>query len=158
MPAVTGIYWTDAGYAECRAHLVNPSWRPGDLAEPAVKAGVILTGPVDCDACREARPWRGGGGRDICTPRARPGWPSIHRPRPPLRGRPGVPGPLDKSTSASGRTGTATCPAPPPACTSAAGRRNLARHNGFFRVTADGTIEPLDSAKAAICTAAEETP
>ena len=56
MPAVTGIYWTDTGYAECRAHLVNLSWRPGDLAEPAVKAGVILTGPVDCDACREARP------------------------------------------------------------------------------------------------------
>ena len=94
---------------------------------------------------------------DICTPEGKTWLARITGPDPRFGVAREFLAPVDKSTSASGRTGTATYLAAPGVYERREGRRNLARHNGFFRVTADGTIEPLDSAKAAV-TAAEETP
>jgi len=58
--------------------------------------------------------------------------------------------PAERNTSRSGRTGTLTYVTGPGIYERREGRHSLKHRNGFFRVTADGTIEPLESAKAAL--------
>ena len=57
----------------------------------------------------------------------------------------------ERSTSRSGRTGTLTYVVSP-GCVRAPWKAAAAleHQNGFFRVTADSTVEPLESAKAAL--------
>lgn len=53
LPAeITGIYWTDTQVAECRVHLLDPSWASAVDGSDAL-TGIVLTGEVDCLLCRE---------------------------------------------------------------------------------------------------------
>jgi hypothetical protein len=50
----SGVYWTDTGYTECRPHLTDPSWTPGDWDQDfQAPIGIVLTGALVCDACTE---------------------------------------------------------------------------------------------------------
>lgn len=62
----------------------------------------------------------------------------------------------ERSTSRSGRTGQATYLAGPGVYERHEGRRSLRHQNGFFRVTEEGEVVPLDSAKDAVAAAAGE--
>jgi hypothetical protein len=51
---LSGVYWTDTGYTECRPHLTDESWTPGDWDQDQnARLGVVLTGAIACDACTE---------------------------------------------------------------------------------------------------------
>lgn len=55
LPArLTGVRWVDTDWTECRAHLLDASWS-FVIADDDPAEGEILTGAVDCDACRERR-------------------------------------------------------------------------------------------------------
>jgi hypothetical protein len=49
----SGVYWADTDYTECRPHLTDPSWRPDNLQESGERTGVVLTGPIVCNACED---------------------------------------------------------------------------------------------------------
>ena len=48
----TGVYWTDTAWTECRDHLQDPSWTAA-VDQSDVPTGIVLTGNVECDMCRE---------------------------------------------------------------------------------------------------------
>jgi hypothetical protein len=50
----TGVRWEDTEWTECRDCLLSWSWAE-QVDRSDAKAGIILTGPVECDACAEAR-------------------------------------------------------------------------------------------------------
>lgn len=87
---------------------------------------------------------------DICTPEGKTWMARITGPD----ARWGVArqflNPVDKNTSRSGRTGMATYLLEPGVYERREGRNRLRGNNGFFRVTDDGEIVDLDSAKAAL--------
>lgn len=87
---------------------------------------------------------------DICTPEGKTWLARITGPDP----RYGVARefirPVEQSTSRSGKTGTALYLIGPGIYERHEGRRSLRDHNGFFRVTGDGQVESLASAKAAV--------
>lgn len=47
-----GVHWADTDWTECRAHLEDPSWSTF-VTPNAEREGIVLSGEVDCDACRE---------------------------------------------------------------------------------------------------------
>jgi hypothetical protein len=50
----TGVWWEDTEWTECRDHLLSWSWAEAAPRSDA-KTGIILTGPVGCNACAEER-------------------------------------------------------------------------------------------------------
>lgn len=58
--------------------------------------------------------------------------------------------PVSRTTSRSGRTGQCEYLVGPGVYEQHKGRRSLRHQNGFFQVTSDGEIVPLESASAAL--------
>jgi hypothetical protein len=87
---------------------------------------------------------------DLCTPEGKTWLAEITGPDPQYGVARRFLRAAERSTSRSGRTGTITYVAGPGVYERREGRRSLKHQDGFFRVTADGAVKPLASAKDAL--------
>lgn len=91
---------------------------------------------------------------DICTPEGKTWLARITGPDPHYGVAREFIRAASRSTSRSGRTGHAVYLVSPGVYERHEARRRLQGGNGFFRVAADGAVEPLSSAKAALAAVA----
>ena len=55
-----GVHWADTNWTECRPHLADPSWAAGMSGRGSdAPVGVVLYGPLVCNACQGAELERG---------------------------------------------------------------------------------------------------
>jgi len=87
---------------------------------------------------------------DVCTPEGKTWLARITGPDPQFGVARQFLRAAERNTSRSGRTGTLTYVAGPGVYERREGRHSLKHQNGFFRVTGDGAVEQLASAKAAL--------
>jgi hypothetical protein len=91
---------------------------------------------------------------DICTPEGKTWLARITGPDPQWGVAREFLRATGRSTSRSGKTGTVTYLIGPGVYERREGRRSLRDQNGFFRVTTEGTVEDLGSARDAAAAAA----
>jgi hypothetical protein len=87
---------------------------------------------------------------DLCTPEGKTWLARITGPDPRYGVARDFIRPVSKVTSRSGRTGRYEYLIEPGVYERHEGRRSLGHQNGFFQVTSEGEITPLDSASAAL--------